>query len=66
MGDDVKMAETHEILPVYQPNAQGAFNAYKVGAVPYVFPRWLLILSVLCDPHVNVLAIDVDVYYLLL
>lgn len=34
MGDDAKMAETSEILPVYQPNSQGAFNAYKVRAVP--------------------------------
>ena len=39
MGDDAKMAETNEILPVYQPNSQGAFNAYKVRAVPYIFPR---------------------------
>lgn len=30
------MAETNEILPVYQPNSQGAFNAYKVRAVPYI------------------------------
>ena len=36
MGDDVPMAEqggggeTHEILPVYQPNTKSAFNAYKV------------------------------------
>ena len=64
MGDDVKMADTHEILPVYQPNAQGAFNAYKVRAVPCIFPRWLLILSVLCGPRI-MLAIGVDVYYLL-
>ena len=35
-GDDAKMAETNEILPVYQPNSQGAFNAYKVRAVPYI------------------------------
>jgi len=39
MGDNVKMVETNEILPVYQPNSQGAFNAYKVRAVPYIFPR---------------------------
>ena len=35
MGDDVPMAEggggeTHEILPVYQPNTKSAFIAYKV------------------------------------
>ena len=30
MGDDVPMADTHEILPVYQQNTKSAFNAYKV------------------------------------